>query len=390
MNANALMNTYGRMDVQFVRGEGAWLIDSEGKRYLDALAGIGVCALGHAHPDVAKTISEQSSLLIHTSNLYRIPAQEQLAEELVRVSGMDKVFFGNSGAEANEAAIKISRLYAKSKGISTPMIIVMEGSFHGRTLTTLTASGSRKVQAGFEPLVNGFVRAPYNDLAAISKIAENNSNIVAILIEPIQGEGGIQVPDENYLAGIRTICDKNQWLMILDEVQSGNARTGHYFAYQAANILPDVVTTAKGLGNGFPIGACLARGKAAELFQPGNHGSTFGGNPLACAVGLTVLKTIETQGLAKRAGELGERMLAAFSRRLAGSNQVKHIRGKGLMIGIELDTPCSELVKIALENGLLINVTSDKVIRLLPPLIISDEEADLIVDMVCDLIGKHT
>jgi acetylornithine aminotransferase len=388
MTTTALMNTYGRLDVQFVRGEGAWLIDSEGNRYLDALAGIGVCALGHANPEISKTISEQSASLMHTSNLYRIPHQEQLADKLARISGMESAFFCNSGAEANEAAIKISRLYAKSKGISNPMIIVAEGSFHGRTLTTLTASGSRKVQAGFEPLVNGFVRAPFNDIDAIQKIAENNSSVVAVLVEPIQGEGGIQVPDDGYLKELRKLCDENEWFLILDEVQTGNARTGHYFAFQAADILPDLVTTAKGLGNGFPIGVCLAQGVAAELFQPGNHGSTFGGNPLACAVGLTVIKSIEEQNLAQRAAEVGQKMMTAFSERLSGLNCVKDIRGKGLMIGIELDSPCTNLAQQALEKGLLINVASEKVIRLLPPLIISDEQADQIVDIVCGLIEE--
>jgi acetylornithine aminotransferase len=386
MNPDASMNTYARLDVSFVSGEGAWLIDADGNRYLDALAGIGVCALGHAHPEVARTIASQANTLLHTSNIYRIPHQEQLATELVRLSGMDKVFFANSGAEANEAAIKISRLYSKKKGITTPSIIVAEGSFHGRTLATLTASGSRKVQAGFEPLVNGFVRAPYNDIDAITKIAENNASIVAILVEPVQGEGGILVPDKDYLSNLRSICDEHDWFLILDEVQTGNGRTGNYFAYQESGITPDLLTTAKGLANGIPIGVCLAHGRAAEVFQPGNHGSTFGGNPLACAVGLTVVKIIEEQDLAKRAAIVGDRMVSAFSARLGGSNHIKAIRGKGLMIGIELDEPCPQLPQQALEKGLLINVASDKVIRLLPPLIISDEEADQIVDIVCDLI----
>ncbi len=386
MNGNAIMNTYGRLDVSFVTGAGAWLVDTNGNRYLDALAGIGVCALGHAHPDVARTISSQSTTLMHTSNLYHIPFQEQLAEELARLSGMDKSFFANSGAEANEAAIKISRLYANQREIANPSIIVADGSFHGRTLATLTASGSRKVQAGFEPLVNGFVRAPYNDIDAVKTIAENNAGIVAIMVEPIQGEGGIQVPDDDYLSNLRSICDANEWFLIFDEVQTGNGRTGHYFACQESGVTPDLLTTAKGLANGFPIGVCLAKGKAADIFQPGNHGSTFGGNPLACAIGLTVLKVIEEQNLAHRAAVVGDRMQAAFSARLGGSNHVTEIRGKGLMIGIELDEPCPQLTQQALEKGLLINVTTGNVIRLLPPLIISDDEADQIVDIVSELI----
>lgn len=385
---DAIMNTYGRMDVAFERGDGPWLIDDKQNRYLDALSGLGVTALGHAHPAVAKTIAEQASTLIHTSNLYRIPMQEKLAERLAAVSGMDNVFFGNSGAEANECAIKITRLFGRQKGIESPTIIVTENSFHGRTLATLTATGSRKVHAGFEPLVNGFVRAPYNDIDAIGMIGQNNPNVCGVLVEPVQGEGGIQVPDDNYLAELRKICDDNDWFLILDEVQSGNARTGTYFAYQQAGILPDLVTTAKGLANGIPIGACLATGRAAQTFKPGNHGSTFGGNPLACAVALTVLDVIESEGLADRARELGERMLDNFRARLGGLNCVKDIRGKGLMIGIELDSPCTDLVQKAQDRGLLMNVTSEKVIRLLPPLIISDEEADQICDIVSSLVEE--
>ncbi|HKI74495.1 MAG TPA: aspartate aminotransferase family protein, partial [Pseudomonadales bacterium] len=347
---------------------------------------LAVVALGHCHPKVTQAIEKQASTLIHTSNLYRIPAQEKLAAKLAEVSGMDNMFFGNSGAEANECAIKISRLYGKQKGIDNPTIIVTEASFHGRTLATLSATGSRKVQAGFEPLVNGFVRAPYNDVDAIRKIAKNNNSIVAIMLEPIEGEGGIQVPDENYLKELRAICDENEWFLVLDEIQTGNGRTGAYFAYQHAGILPDIVTIAKGLANGIPIGVCLARGKAAHVFKPGNHGSTFGGNPFACTVASTVVDEIVEEKLAERAGKLGERMLDKFRSRLAGLNNVKDIRGKGLMIGIELDSPCGELVGKAMERGLLINVTVDKVIRLLPPLIISDAEADQICDTVCSLI----
>lgn len=381
-----IMHTYGRLDVAFEKGEGAWLVDDRGNRYLDALTGLAVTGLGHAHPAVAKTISEQASQLIHTSNLYRIPWQEKLAAKLADVSGMDNMFFGNSGAEANECAIKIARLYGKQKGIDEPVIIVTESSFHGRTLATLTATGSRKVQAGFEPLVNGFVRAPFNDVEAIEQIAKNNSNVVAVMLEPVQGEGGIRVPDEDYLKKLREICDANEWFMILDEIQTANGRTGKYFAYQHADILPDLVTIAKGLANGVPIGVCLARGKASEVFKPGNHGSTFGGNPLACAVGCTVVDEIRNGKLDERAGELGERMMSRFRERLGGRNNVVDIRGKGLMIGIELDSPCPELVGKALDKGLLINVTAEKVIRLLPALIMTDEEADQICDTICELI----
>lgn len=382
-----IMNTYGRQDVGFIKGEGAWLYDTEGNRYLDALSGLGVCALGHAHPKVTKAISDQAGRLIHTSNLYQIPLQNKLAENLVRISEMESVFFANTGAEANECAIKISRLYANNNSVPNPTIIVAEGSFHGRTLATLTATGNRKVQAGFEPLVNGFVRAPFNKIEAIRKIGENNTGVIAVLIEAIQGEGGIQIADEQYLKELRDICDQKGWFMIIDEVQSGNARTGKYFSYQHAGILPDIVTTAKGLANGFPIGVCMARGDAATVLQPGNHGSTFGGNPLACAVALAVIETIEEERLAERAGQLGARMLESFRQKLSGSNRVQDIRGKGLMLGIELDIPCSQLVKLAKEKGILINVTADKVVRMLPPLIISDEQADQITDTISDLIN---
>lgn len=383
--SNAVMNTYGRMSVAFERGEGAWLIDDQGNRYLDALSGIGVVALGHGNKAVSDTITEQGQKLLHTSNLYQIPAQIELAERLTKIAGMDNAFFANSGAEANECAIKISRLYGRQKGIDNPTIIVADAAFHGRTMATLTASGSRKVQAGFEPLMNGFLRAPFNDVNAIGSMAKNK-NIVAVMVEPIQGEGGIQVPDDTYLTELRALCDKHEWFLFLDEIQSGNGRTGTYFNFQQSGIVPDLVTTAKGLGNGIPIGVCLAKGKAAEVFAPGNHGSTFGGNPFACAVGNTVVKEIVDNNLPERAGKLGERMLEGFRNRLGNRNNVRDIRGRGLMIGIELDSPCGTLVQEALDKGLLINVTSDSVIRLLPPLIISDEEADQIVDIVSSLI----
>jgi acetylornithine/N-succinyldiaminopimelate aminotransferase len=384
----AVMPTYGRTDVQFVRGEGAWLIDHTGERYLDALSGLGVVALGHANEAVARALSDQSQTLLHTSNLYRIPGQERLAERLALISGMDNMFFGNSGAEACECAIKIARLYGHNKGFSDPTIIVAESAFHGRTMATLTATGNRKVQAGFEPLVSGFLRVPFNDIPAIEKIAETSNQVTAIFVEPIQGEGGIQVPDPTYLPKLRALCDANDWLLIVDEVQSGNARTGAYFCYQHSGILPDLVTTAKGLGNGVPIGVCLARGAAAAVFKPGNHGSTFGGNPLSCAAANAVLDEFERLNLIQHAAEMGNYLQDKFRTQLAGDNRVKEIRGMGLMLGVELTKPCSELVQQAFDRKLLLNVTADSVIRLLPPLIINQSEADLIASTVCDLIKQ--
>ena len=383
-----VMYTYGRMDIAFVRGEGAWLIDDKGNRYLDALGGIGVISLGHANPVVANALAEQSTCLIHTSNLYHIPKQEELAAMLAEVSGMDNMFFANSGAEANECAIKIARLYGNNRGIDNPTIIVADNSFHGRTLATLTATGNRKVHAGFEPLVNGFARVPFNDIETVRQTGEHNSNIVAVMVEPILGEGGIQIPDDDYLPQLRKLCDDNQWLLIIDEVQSGNGRTGTYFCYQQADILPDVVTTAKGLANGIPIGVCLARGIASETLKPGNHGSTFGGTPLVCAAAIAVVNEITTRDLPARAGELGSRMVNKFKQHLGNLNNVREIRGKGLMIGIEMDSPCTELVQKAQDRGLLINVAVDNVIRLLPPLTITDEEADQICDGVISLVKE--
>ncbi|HAR30548.1 MAG TPA: aspartate aminotransferase family protein [Gammaproteobacteria bacterium] len=382
-----LMETYKRLPVAFARGEGSWLVDTEGRRYLDALTGIAVCGLGHAHPRVTRAIAEQAGTLLHTSNLYRIPLQEQLADRLCALSGMERVFFGNSGAEANEAAIKIARLYGNQRNVGKPSIIVMDTSFHGRTMATLTATGSRKVQAGFEPLLTGFLRAPFNDVDAVANIARNSQDVVAILVEPVQGEGGIYVPDADYLARLRRICDDHGWFLMLDEVQTGNGRTGRYFAYQHTDILPDVVTTAKGLGNGIPIGACLARGTAATVFGPGNHGSTFGGNPLVCAAALGVLDALEQDGLIARAEMLGSRILSGLRHHLAGNNRVRDIRGLGLMIGIELADPCGELVTQGLADGILINVTRDNVVRLLPPLTLTDAEADAIVERVAALVN---
>jgi acetylornithine/N-succinyldiaminopimelate aminotransferase len=382
------MQTYARLPVAFVRGAGSWLEDADGKRYFDALTGIAVAGLGHAHPRVTTAIAEQAGRVLHTSNLYEIPNQSRLADKLCAVSGMDRVFFGNSGAEANEAAIKIARLHGNARGIKRPAIIVTDESFHGRTMATLTATGNRKVQAGFEPLLPGFVRAPFNDVAAIEQIADNENDIVAILVEPIQGESGINIPADDYLRRLRNICDANNWLLMLDEVQTGNARTGTYFAYQQSGILPDVVTTAKGLGNGVPIGACLARGAAAELMHPGNHGSTFGGNPLVCAAAIAVLDTIEQERLAERAGILGQRILDGLRASLKGNNSIREIRGKGLMIGIEFTSECTQLVKEALAAGLLINVTHGNVVRLLPALTMTDAEAEELVTRLTALINR--
>ncbi len=383
-----LMNTYARQPVTFTRGEGVWLWDDAGNRYLDALAGVAVNGLGHAHPVLSAAICEQVQALIHTSNIYQIERQELLAERLCRLSGMDKVFFCNSGCEANEAAIKLARLYGHGKGIATPTIIVMEKSFHGRTMATLTATGNRKVQAGFEPLLTGFVRVPYNDIDAVRQVAEHNHEVVAVLVEPVEGEGGIQIPDANYLRDLRQVCDANGWLLMLDEVQTGIGRTGAWFAFQHADIVPDVMTLAKGLGSGVPIGACLARGMAAEVFKPGNHGSTFGGNPLACTAGLTTLQIIEDDSLLDNATQIGAAIVAGFERELLGLTGVKAIRGTGMMIAIELDRPCAELVQRALANKLLINVTAEKVIRLLPPLIMNETEADALVSELSPIIRE--
>ena len=380
------MNTYARLPVAFASGQGAYLTDTDGKQYLDGLTGLAVVGLGHADPTVADAIAEQAKTLTHTSNLYEIPTQTRLADRLCDISGMDKVFFGNSGAEANEAAIKLARLKGNKAGIKNPSVLVMDGSFHGRTMATLTATGNRKVHAGFEPLLSGFARAPFDDVEAVRQIAENNPDVVALLVEPVLGEGGIYIASDGYLEALRKICDDHGWLMMLDEIQTGNGRTGEYFAYQHTDILPDVVTTAKGLGNGMPIGVCMARGEAAELFVPGNHGSTFGGNPLACAAGNAVLDVIERDGLIARAKALGDRMVARFSDALAGDNRVKEIRGLGLMLAIELNEEAPDLVQKGLEQGVLINVTQGNIVRLLPPLTLTDEQADTLADTVVGLI----
>ena len=383
-----VMNTYARLPVGFTKGNGSYLEDEGGKRYLDALTGIAVVGLGHAHPAVAQALAKQAATLTHTSNLYEIPLQTKVASKLCEISGMDNAFFANSGAEANEAAIKLARIKGNQEGINKPEVIVMDDSFHGRTMATLTATGNRKVHAGFEPLLSGFVRARFNDIEAINAIATNNPNTTAILVEPILGEAGVIIPETNYLSKLRTICDEKGWLLMLDEVQTGNGRTGTYFEFLDHGIQPDVVTTAIGLGNGMPIGVCLARGSAANLFKPGNHGSTFGGNPLACAAALSVIETIERESLCNRAKILGDRILERFQKQLNGSNQVKEIRGKGLMIAIELDRDVPDLVGEALESGILINVAQGNTVRLLPPLTMSDEEADSLADMVSALISK--
>ncbi|MDX9874353.1 MAG: acetylornithine transaminase [Spongiibacteraceae bacterium] len=388
MTQPTLMSTYGRLPVMFERGEGVWLYDTEGVRYLDALSGVAVNALGHAHPAVVGAIQEQAARLIHTSNVYRIQRQEELGDLLCGLAEMERVFFCNSGAEANEAAIKLARLYGHRRNIERPTIIVMEKSFHGRTMATLTATGSRKIQAGFEPLVAGFTRAPYGDMEALRTIARNNPDVVAVLLEPAQGEGGVNLLPAGFLRELRELCDERSWLLMLDEVQTGNGRTGAWFAYQHDKVLPDVVATAKGLGNGVPIGACMARGIAAELFQPGSHGSTFGGNPLACAAALAVLRTIDAENLLAHVTRESEFLLSELRARLADVPGVVEVRGFGLLLGIELDRPCGELVRQALEQKLLINVTADRVVRLLPPLIIQRTESEQLLDTLCPLIEQ--
>lgn len=385
-NNEHIMSTYAPMPVTFNKGNGAVLTDTNGKEYLDALSGIAVCGLGHAHPAVAQAISDQASKLIHTSNLYEIENQQNLADKLCALSGLDRVFFSNSGAEANEAAIKLARLYGHQKNIDVPTIVVMENSFHGRTMATLSATGSRKVQAGFEPLVQGFVRAPYNDIESIENIAKNNNNIVAVLVEPIQGESGIQIPDADYLNKLKVLCDQNDWLLMLDEIQTGMGRTGEWFAFQHSSIKPDVMTLAKALGNGVPIGACLASEKAASVMKPGNHGSTFGGNPLACAAALAVIETMEAEQLVQQAKDMGAYLLEALQKEFANVEGVREVRGLGLMLAIELDKNCTELFGLALEQGLLLAIQADNIIRFLPPLILSKTQADTIVQKISPLV----
>lgn len=381
-----LMNTYARQPVAFSHGTGCYLTDTEGKVYLDALSGIAVNTLGHGHPALVAALSEQVGRLIHVSNLYGVTQQEQLADALAARSGMEEVFFCNSGCEANEAAIKLARFYGHKKGIENPTVIVMENAFHGRTLATLSATGNRKAQAGFEPLVTGFVRVPYGDLAAIRNVAEHQGNVVAVMLEMIQGEGGVNLVSEAFQRELRQLCDDKQWLMICDEVQCGMARTGKWFAYQHGGILPDIITLAKGLGSGVPVGACLTSGRAAGLFSPGNHGSTFGGNPLACTAALKTVELIESEGLLARAEQMGALIRTSLAKALEGVSGIVDIRGKGLMIGIELDRPCGDLVKQALAAGLLINVTQEKVIRLLPALVFGESEVKELVEKLAPLI----
>ncbi len=385
---NSLMPTYTRLNTSFVKGEGCFVFDDTGRAYLDALSGIGVVGLGHSHPKLARVIAEQANTLMHTSNIYRIPSQEELADKLTSVSGMDNCFFGNSGAEANEAAIKIARLFARTKDIDLPHIIVMENAFHGRTLATLSATANRKVQAGFEPLVPGFIRVPYNDIDAVKEVAKNNKQVVAVFLEPVQGEGGIHVAGKTYLEELATLCDELDWLLMLDEVQSGNGRTGEYFAFQHTNIKPDVLTTAKGLGNGIPIGACLSAGKAKSLMQAGQHGTTYGGNPLACKTALEVVSTICEPNFLAQVNEKAKHFESLINEVLIPLEQVDNARVKGLMIGIELNADASSLVQMALEDGLLINVTAGNVVRLLPPLVIETEQIETVVYKLRDLISK--
>jgi acetylornithine aminotransferase len=384
------MQTYGRLPVTFERGAGAWLWDTEDNRYLDAVAGVAVCNLGHAHPAIHKAVCKQSETLIHTSNLYGIAVQERLADRLCEKTGMDTVFFCNSGAEANEAAIKLARKYGNQLGVETPSIIVMEKSFHGRTLATLSATGNAKIQQGFAPLVEGFIRVPYNDVEAIEQALRRNDNAVAILVEPVQGEGGVNIPAGDYLNRIRDLCDRRNLLMMLDEIQTGIGRTGRFLAFQHNGIRPDVCTLAKALGNGVPIGACLAYGKAANILTPGAHGSTFGGNLLACSAGLAVLETLDNEQVIDRVEEKGRAAESGFRQRLEGNPHVIDIRRKGLMIGIELDRPCAELTALALKQGLLINVTNESTIRLLPPLVIDADQIDYLVVTLSALVEEHT
>ena len=385
-----IIKAYQSLPVTFSHGDGCYLWDTEGKRYLDALSGISVTSLGHNYPAVTAAIQQQAATLLHTSNLYSISWQQKLADLLCQTVAMDRVFFANSGAEANEAAIKLARLYGHQQKISNPQIVVMEHAFHGRTMATLSATGSRKVQAGFEPLVAGFVRAPYNDIASIEAIAENNRGVVAILVEPVQGEAGIIIPDPGYLSELRRICDQNDWLLMLDEIQSGMGRSGKMFACQHEAVIPDVMTLAKALGNGVPIGACLTSGRAAEVIQPGNHGSTFGGNPLACRTGYTVLKSMLENNIADNAAQRGEQLAEALRKGLAGNPDVVEVRHLGLLLAIQMKHPCQALVSMALEQGLLINVAAGSVVRLLPPLVMSEDETAEIARILISCINQFT
>ncbi len=383
-----VMNTYARQPVAFAHGEGSWLVDTEGKRYLDALSGIAVNTLGHNHPELVRAISQQASQLLHTSNLYRIPLQEELADKLASLSGLDEVFFCNSGCEANKAAIKLARFYGHRQGIENPTIIVMEHAFHGRTMATLSATGNRKTQAGFEPLVSGFVRVPYNDIEAIRQVASHNNSVVAVLLEMIQGEGGIHLADDQFQRDLRALCDDKGWLLMTDEVQCGIGRTGKWFGFQHSGVRPDVVSLAKGLGSGVPVGACMVGGRASGLFGPGNHGSTFGGNPLAMRAAKTTIDVLEREQLLNNAERMGAAIREGVRARIGQYPEVLDIRGRGLMIGIELDRPCGELVGLARDAGLLINVTADSVVRLLPSLNITQVDVDTLVERLTEVITR--
>lgn len=385
-----LVHAYQSLPVNFTHGDGCYLWDSDGKQYLDALCGISVTSLGHNLPALTAAIQEQAATLLHTSNLYSIGWQQKLADLLCESAAMDRVFFANSGAEANEAAIKLARLYGHQRGVDSPQIVVMQQAFHGRTMATLSATGSRKVQAGFEPLVSGFVRAPYNDIEAVRAIAENNRKVVAILVEPVQGEAGIVIPDSGYLQALRQICDHNNWLLMLDEVQSGMGRSGKLFAFQHEDVVPDVMTLAKALGNGVPIGACLCTGAAADVFKPGKHGSTFGGNPLACRAAYTVLDYMIQNGVTDNVVKRGAQLVELLRQGLEKNNQVAEVRHLGLLVAVELKQPCQALVGEALENGLLINVTADNVVRLLPPLIINEPQTAQLADILINCINQFT
>jgi acetylornithine aminotransferase len=384
--SSALSPIYGRLPIAFTHGQGIWLWDDNNKRYLDGLSGIGVSCLGHAHPALVKAISEQAARVIHTSNIYQVPLQEALAQRISAISGLNEVFFANSGAEANEGAIKVARLYGHLKGIKVPTIITMDSSWHGRTIGTLAATGSEKAKEGFGPLPAGFIQVTYNNLDAVKNAANDCPDVVAVMIEVLQGEGGIRPSDISYIQDLRKLCDERHWLLIIDEVQSGIGRTGKWLAHQWAGVLPDVMTLAKGLGGGVPIGAVALRGPAAGILKPGHHGTTFGGGPLVCAAALAVLDTLESDGLLEHAHTVGKAMKARLDAELGSLAGVEEIRGQGLMIGIELDRPCGELVTKAMHNGLLINVTRDKVVRLLPPLILTTQEADMLLDILIPLI----
>lgn len=384
--SNAVMQTYKRLPVAFESGSGVWLTDTGGNRYLDALAGIAVCGLGHAHPAVTEALARQAGKLVHTSNLYQVPLQEELAARLTELSGLDKVFFCNSGAEANEAAIKLCRRYAHEQGNASPRIITMLGSFHGRTMATLTATGNKKIKAGFDPLLEGFLHIPYNDIPALEQACRDHKDLAAVMVEPVLGEGGVVIPAAGYLKRIADICKREGLLLVIDEVQTGMCRTGRWFGFQHEGIKPDIVTLAKSLGNGVPIGACMATERAAAPMTPGSHGTTFGGSPLAASAALAVIRVMKENRLDVRSAELGRRMLDGFRKGLAGVPGIREIRGFGMMLGIELEKECAELVPAALQRGLLINVTADRVVRLLPPLVLSDGDADYIVSTVTELI----